>query len=116
MRQLITIKQDVTFPCERRLASLLPGVVVAAGDFRVAGLADRRSCMAPGTGSLSPPGQGLFLPGDRLLLTGVADLSPAGDRLPRRLSRAISASCWAAELSPPPLRNRSIRLAVIKGW
>ena len=119
--------RNVTFPCERRLASLLPGVV-AVDDFRVAGLADRRSCMAPGTGSLSLPGEGLLLPGDLLLLPGVAalsppgdllllpgisDLSPAGDRLPLRLSRAISASCWAAELSPAPLRNRSIRLAVI---
>ena len=119
----------VTFPRERRLASLLPGVV-AVDDFRVAGLADRRSCMAPGTGSLSLPGEGLLLPGDLLLLPGVAalsppgdllllpgisDLSPAGDRLPLRLSRAISASCWAAELSPAPLRNRSIRLAAIKG-
>ena len=91
----------VTFPCERRLASLLPGVVVAVDDFRVAGLADRRSCMAPGTGSLSPPGEGLLLPGvaalsppgDLLLLPGVPDLSAAGDRLPLRLSRAISAGC-----------------------
>ena len=97
-------------------------------DFRVAGLADRHSCMAPGTGSLSLPGEGLLLPGDLLLLPGVAalsppgdplllpgisDFSPAGDRLPLHLSGAISASCWAAELSPAPLRNRSIRLAVI---